>query len=166
MKIKEVWKPIEDYEGLYEVSNLGRVRSCVTNSSRRECVLKPHKKNGYLAINLCKNNICKHFYIHRLVAKAFIPNNNNLKYVNHIDCNKENNTWFNLEWCTQKQNIAHSIEHGLQHRRFKTIVDGVEYPTMKEASLRLFNKNFVFRELRYKYGNEFVYQGKKVVIYE
>ena len=153
-----VWKPIKGYDGLYEVSDTGLVR----NTSHK-AILKPHIKNGYLAINLYDKK-CKHYYIHRLVAEHFIDNPLNLKYVNHIDCNKHNNKVKNLEWCTQKQNIEHSILNGLQHRRFKTIVDGVEYPSMVKASMVLFNNNFIIKELRYKFGNQFVYQNKKVVI--
>lgn len=154
------WKPIKGYEGLYEVSDTGLVRS---NST----VLKPHIKNGYLAINLY-NKKCKHYYIHRLVAETFIDNKNNYKYVNHIDCDKHNNNVNNLEWCTQKENITHSILNGLQHRRYKTIVDGIEYETMMDASLKAFNKNYnCVNLLKQKYGTDFVYNDKivKVVIY-
>ena len=159
-----IWKPIKGYEGLYEVSNTGLVRSCINNISRRKRILKHHIKNGYLAINLYDKK-CKHYYIHRLVAEHFIDNPLNLKYVNHIDCDKHNNKVENLEWCTQKQNIEHSILNGLQHRRFKTIVDGVEYETMKDASKKAFYKNYnIVSLLHYKLGNEFTYNGKQVKV--
>lgn len=101
----EVWKPVVGYEGLYEVSDQGRIRSS-------KCVLKSHVKNGYLAVNLFKHSVLKHFYVHRVVAEAFIPNHHRLKEVNHIDCNRQNNSVQNLEWCDRKRNLQHSYDHG------------------------------------------------------
>ena len=112
--IKEYWKPIKGYEGLYMVSNWGRVKSFdrwvkSRNGSVRFCkgrILKPKKnKWGYLCINLYKNNIRKTYKVHRLVAEAFIDNTDNLPQVNHRDENKLNNNADNLEWCTHEYNI-------------------------------------------------------------
>ncbi len=114
--LNEIWKPIKGYEGLYEVSNYGNVRSCVQTVHRRIGILKPHKKNGYLAITLYKNKNYKHFYIHRVVAEHFIPNSKHLKEVNHIDCDKENNYVENLEWCNRKYNLKHSYDNGLKRQ--------------------------------------------------
>lgn len=97
----EYWKDINDYEGLYQVSNLGNVRSTKTGR-----VLKPAKnyKGGYLQVVLYKNGRVKHFLVHRLVAEAFIPNPNNLPCINHKDEDKTMNIVENLEWCTHKYN--------------------------------------------------------------
>ena len=102
---KEYWKPVLGYEGLYEVSNWGRVKSMNYNHSGKEKILKPCTYNhGYLYVNLCKNGKVKKFLVHRLVAEAFIPNPNNLPQVNHKDECKTNNNVENLEWCSAKHN--------------------------------------------------------------
>ena len=98
----EVWKDVKDYEGHYQVSNQGRVKSI---KFRKEIIMKPERnKFGYLAIGLRKNGEHKLFTVHRLVAQTFIPNPDNLPEVNHIDENKENNSVQNLEWCDRKYN--------------------------------------------------------------
>ena len=103
---REIWKPIKGWEGLYEVSNLGNVKSF---HKGKELILKPRKKpNGYLQVILQDNGIKKCVHIHRLVAQAFIPNPDNLPTVNHIDENKENNRVDNLEWMTTKDNTTYS----------------------------------------------------------
>lgn len=107
---------IKGYENLYAIDTDGNVYSLITNSSRRRKILKPYYKNGYLAVNLYKDGICKHFYIHRLVAKTFLENEKGYKEVNHIDCNKTNNSINNLEWCNRKQNLQHSYENGLKRQ--------------------------------------------------
>ena len=98
----EVWKDIDEYEGLYQVSNLGRVKSI---GYKKERILKPGRdKDGYLFVSLCKNHKIKYCRIHRLVALTFIPNPNNLPEVNHKDEDKTNNRVKNLEWCDHKYN--------------------------------------------------------------
>ena len=120
--IKEEWKDIKNYEGLYQVSNLGKIKSVnklVKNKGNfkkkiKERILKPSKVyNGYLRLTLSKNGIHKNYRVHRLVAEAFIPNLNNYEDINHIDGNKQNNCIDNLEWCSRKQNIIHSWKNGL-----------------------------------------------------
>ena len=109
--MNEEWRDIEGYEGLYQVSNLGRVKSlnyrgCKGNIS----ILKPRlTKKGYETINLCKDGKVKNVRIHRLVAQSFISNPNNLPVVNHKDENKLNNNVDNLEWCTCQDNLLHSF---------------------------------------------------------
>lgn len=99
--MKEIFKAIEGYEGLYEVSNLGNIKSL-----RKNIILKPQKSNvGYLFVCLCKDGIQKNFTIHRLVAKAFLPNPNNFPEINHKDEIKTNNNVGNLEWCDHKYNL-------------------------------------------------------------
>lgn len=101
----EEWRDIKGYEGLYKVSNSGKVVALNYNRERRskERVLRVGK-GGYLYLNLYKNNKCKTFKIHRLVAEAFIPNPKNFPQVNHKDEDKSNNNASNLEWCTCKYN--------------------------------------------------------------
>ena len=102
--MEEIYKDIEGYEGLYQVSNLGNVKSLKNNKTKKEKVLKLAIRNGYLKVDLCKNNKKKTYNVHRLVAKAFIENNNNYYFVNHKDECRTNNVVENLEWCTQKYN--------------------------------------------------------------
>lgn len=100
--IKEYWKPVVGYEGLYMVSNWGRVKSIKFGKER---ILKQWtNKDGYLQVSLFKNNKRKNFRVHRLVAEAFIPNLDNLPQVNHRDENPLNNNVDNLEWCSAKYN--------------------------------------------------------------
>lgn len=110
--MKEIWKDIPEYEGLYQVSIFGKVRSLYgwngTNYYRRNKILKPEIIKGYLRVSLFKKNKCKKFMIHRLVAEAFLPNVNNLPYINHKDENTKNNKVFNLEWCTHDYNVRYS----------------------------------------------------------
>lgn len=99
--MEEIWKDIEGYEGLYQVSNLGRVKSL-----RRNIILKSKiERNGYERVILSANNNTKGYSVHRLVATAFISNPNNYPIVNHKDENRANNCVNNLEWCTQKHNV-------------------------------------------------------------
>ena len=109
----EEWRPIVGYEGLYEVSNTGQVRSldmylkCKGKSYRLQKgkVLSPVKnKDGYLLVNLHCNGKIQHKTIHRLAAQAFIPNPDNLPEVNHKDEDKTNNSVDNLEWCDRSYN--------------------------------------------------------------
>lgn len=110
---KEIWKPVKGYEGFYEISTFGNIRSLdriIINSKGvkrmvKSSIPKSRKSNrGYLRIQLHKNGTSKEFSIHRLVAEAFIPNPNNLPCVNHKDENPLNNHVDNLEWCTYKYN--------------------------------------------------------------
>ena len=104
----EEWRPIEGYEGLYEVSNTGRVRSVDRFYYRlhKGKVLSPTKdRYGYLTVTLNCNGKSKTIKIHRLVAQAFLPNPDNLPQVNHKDEDKTNNNVDNLEWCTAKYNV-------------------------------------------------------------
>lgn len=122
----EIWKSVVGYEGFYEVSNMGRVRSLDRKNSRGSRVkgryLKYKKTSrGYLSLQLCG----KDCLIHRLVAKAFIPNPENKPQVNHIDGNKENNCIENLEWCTSSENNKHRYSSGLHNQ------DGVKNPASK-----------------------------------
>ena len=99
---REIWKPIEGYAD-YLISNLGRVKSIKFN---REKILKTYQdKHNYWRVNLCENGKQKTHLVHRLVAKAFVPNPNNLPYINHKDENPSNPICTNLEWCTHQYNM-------------------------------------------------------------
>ena len=112
----EDWRDIPGYDGYYEVSNHGAVRSVTRtvsngygpeNSVRtiKGRILKQgHYTNGYCFVVLCKHRIKKTFSVHRLVAQSFCPNPNNFTEVNHKDEDKNNNTAVNLEWCNRKYN--------------------------------------------------------------
>lgn len=105
--MNEIWKDIKEYEGIYQVSNLGRVKRVETDR-----ILKGRKdKGGYLVVNLYKNSILSNKKIHRLVAQAFIPNTENKSQVNHIDEDKTNNMISNLNWMTAKENLNHGTHN-------------------------------------------------------
>lgn len=102
---EEVWKPIKDYEGLYEISNLGRVKSFNYRGSGKEKILKNTEcRWGYLTVSLTKSGKCKVFKVHRLVAEAFIPNPENKPCVDHINTIRTDNRVKNLRWVTYKEN--------------------------------------------------------------
>lgn len=112
---KEVWKPIEGYEGMYEISNLGRIKSFKTNKQNGK-ILKLNTCSRYSKCILSKNGISTTFNIHRLVAQTFIPNPDNKLEINHIDGNRFNNCVSNLEWCTRKENMEHASKNRLMKR--------------------------------------------------
>lgn len=118
--MQEIWKDIKNYEGCYQVSNLGRVRSLTRKvktfngvRTSKGQLLKPLKTNtGYYRVDLKQNQKDKYMSIHRLVAEAFIPNPNNYPIINHKDNNTQNNCVDNLEWCTQSYNIKYAYKYG------------------------------------------------------
>ena len=117
---KEYWKPVVGYEGLYEVSNWGRVKSLKFG---KEKILKPQKdKDGYLCVTLYKNNNQCQFKVHRLVAEAFIDNSDNLPCVNHKDECKTNNIVSNLEWCDRKYNVNYGSRNKRAAEKLSKIV--------------------------------------------
>lgn len=102
----EIWKPVRNYEGLYEVSNLGRVKSLNYKRTGKERILKAGKSgNGYLQVNLYKDGNREQPLVHRLVATAFLDNADNLPEVNHKDEDKTNNCVENLEYCSRLYNM-------------------------------------------------------------
>lgn len=107
----ELWKDIPGYEGLYQVSDCGNVRSLNWRNTGivKNLYLKPHNK-GYLQVELVKNRKKKMLTVHRLVAATFIPNPDNLPVINHKDENKSNNRVDNLEWCTFSYNATYSMD--------------------------------------------------------
>lgn len=155
--MEEIWKDIKDYEGLYQVSNLGRVKSLKTykytkktNSCKeilRIRILRSAlEKSGYKIVVLTKNKIRTTKKVHRLVAETFISNPNNYKCVNHIDGNKLNNSVNNLEWITNSNNTIHAYKNNLidkskkQKRVNQYDLDGnfiKQWCSMKEAGKEL-----------------------------
>lgn len=104
----EKWVDIPGYEGLYQVSDCGRI-------ARGQRIKIPHTdRGGYLTVWLSKDSKQKNYKVHRLVAQAFIPNPEGKRTVNHIDGNKQNNNLFNLEWATHSENINHANRTGLR----------------------------------------------------
>lgn len=110
--MKEIWKDIAGYEGLYQVSNHGNIRSHKRMPNK---LLKQSPTNcGYMKVELYKNAKGKMHYVHRLVAQAFLPNPHNKSEINHIDGNKANNVLSNLEWASRSENQLHAINQGLR----------------------------------------------------
>jgi hypothetical protein len=113
--MQEIWKDILGYEGLYQISNYGNVRSLHWNHSNQIRLLTPFDNDGYLRIGFRQQGKLKNHLIHVLVAKAFIPNPNNLPQVNHKDGNKHNNLVSNLEWISNSDNVKHAIRNHLRN---------------------------------------------------
>ena len=101
----EEWQDVIGYEGLYQVSNKGNIRSF--HSGNWKVLRQSIRTGGYRKIFLRKNKVRKSFFVHRLVATAFIPNPNNLPIINHKDENPSNNCVENLEWCTHLYNMTY-----------------------------------------------------------
>lgn len=144
--MEEIWKDIKGYEGLYQISSHGRVKSFL----RYKKILKPIlKTDGYLCVNLCKP--LKKFSIHRLVAEAFIPNPDNLPQVNHKDEDKTNNHVVNLEWCTQLYNINYGSRNkraieSLSKKVYQYTLNGEfvkEWESIRECGRNGFNKGAI-----------------------
>lgn len=108
--MKEIWKDIVGFEGLYQVSNLGRVKRIGKGRGARCIILKSKDNTAYSRVSLYQNNKPTDKCVHRLVAEAFIPNPENKTQVNHIDGNKRNNRIGNLEWVTPRENTRHSVD--------------------------------------------------------
>ena len=120
----EQWKWIPDYEGFYQASTFGRVKSFKQNKPR---IMKPKNLCGRLYISLCKNNKPRNFLINRLVALCFIPNTNNLPEVDHVDGHPLNNYVKNLRWVTSKENKQYAAELGLS----RILSQGEKHPRAK-----------------------------------
>ena len=115
---EEVWKDIEGYEGYYQVSSHGRIKSLKRGWRSREKIRVFSKApNGYYRMVLSANNIRKTISAHRAVAEAFIPNPHNYETVNHLDFDKSNNNVNNLEWASMKENTRHACINGRHYRK-------------------------------------------------
>lgn len=138
--MEEIWKNIEGFEGLYQISNYGNVKSLKYG---KESILKPRKnKDGYLRVGLYINGKGKDYTIHRLVALYFIPNNDLFKtQINHKDENKENNNVNNLEWC----DAVYNTNYGNRNKKISKQVNQYDltgnfirsFPSTKEIERQL-----------------------------
>lgn len=99
------WKPVNGYEGIYEVSNFGDIRNVATGRILKQKV----ERNGYVRVHLSKDGIAKSLLLHRIVAEAFLENPHNFCTINHIDENKQNNSFSNLEWCDMSYQNRYGI---------------------------------------------------------
>ena len=135
----ELWKDISSYKGLYQVSNMGRVKSLNYRRSGEEKIMKLHThRDGYLTVRLVKNRIVKTYKVHRLVLMSFNPIDNMEKLdVNHIDENKTNNKLENLNWMNRKENINYGS--GCERRSYAESIPLV----MLEPSTNKFIKSFI-----------------------
>lgn len=106
--------------GLYQISNLGNIKTSRRQGSKGGLLTPSKGKNGYYVVNLVKNGKSKFFLCHRIIAEAFIPNPNNYPYINHIDGNKQNNNISNLEWCTCQHNVREAYRIGLSPKGLGT----------------------------------------------
>ena len=137
--MKEIWKDIREYYDLYQVSNLGRVRSTGKYGTKGQ-IIRPCVGRGYYKVQLYKNKKSRCIYVHRLVATAFLPNPYRKEQINHIDGNKFNNRLDNLEWATRDENWQHAIDTGLVPWKTKKVIqlkNGVvinEYKNAYQAS--------------------------------
>ena len=174
--MEEIWKDIEGYEDLYQVSNLGRVKSLNYRQTKREKILIPIKNNyyGYLYVMLYKNNNRKFLKIHRLVANTFIDNPNNYTQINHIDECKENNNVNNLEWCDNKYNTNYGTANKRRSEKHKKAIYCLEtdkiYNSIKECSRELnMSSGFIcdvlngrYRQAKgytFRYANQILFKG-------
>ena len=150
---EENWRDIPGYEGRYQVSNIGNVKSLertflMPNGGIAICkerlLTQSLNRNGYQTLNLHKNNKNKFCLVHRLVGLAWLPNPNNFRIMNHIDCNRSNNNVNNIEWCTYNYNSKYCFEMGNSVNAFKeddvigsletlNLNTGIFYLTMKDA---------------------------------
>ena len=154
--MQEIFKDVEEYEGLYQISNLGRVKSLERETWNGNSFIK-HKKRflrpgnngrGYQFVNLSKNNIVKRFYVHRLVAKAFLIEQEDKKEVNHINGLKGDNSLKNLEWVSSRENNKHARDTGLVNQQpvnerkykrkpFKCVETNEMYFSLRDAENKL-----------------------------
>jgi DNA-binding XRE family transcriptional regulator len=178
----EIWKDIPEYEGIYQISNFGRLRSVTRTviDSRTKAAYTVYGRimkerympNGYIQACLCKDSKYRYFYIHRLVSEAFLENPNNLPQVNHIDCNKSNNSVDNLEWCTGKENGEHGsknllYKHGESHHMTKLSESQVREikRLLKEGNITQINIAKMFSTNRttiYNIKNEHTWKHVKI----
>lgn len=139
MDEEEIWKDIDGYEQLYQVSNLGRVRSLerlvTTNKGNggfkkiKSKIREPQNRNGYKVVALFRDGKRTSFYIHRLVAESFILNHSNFPMVNHKDEKRENNTVENLEWCNHQYNITYGTTLQRKSEALARAVQGTHVKT-------------------------------------
>lgn len=142
--MEEIWKDIDGCNGVYQISNMGNVKSLNYMNHGIEKILKPKKNNkGYLWVEIRKNGEIGNFLVHRLVAMAFIKNPNNYPVVNHKDENTLNNNIDNLEWCTKSYNVRYSLERHPERKRRDNIRESEKYRRHKKKLLMIDNEGKV-----------------------
>ena len=159
----EVWADCPGYEGLYWVSNNGRIKTQNWKNTGRESILRPITcRKGYLNVGLQKDGKLKSHKLHRLIALAFVPKIEGKDQVNHIDGDKQNNHISNLEWVTPKENTRHAIDHGLFHFQTpeKSINKVIKRGELNGLSILTDQK---VREIRRKFKPR-VYTRKKLAL--
>lgn len=167
-RAKEEWRDIIGYEGKYQVSNLGRVRSLQyhnTKGVKRIGLLKPAKDGcGYYRCALSKKNILTTYKVHRLVAAAFIPNPNNYPQINHKNGIKTDNRVENLEWCNNSWNQLHAYRTGLtpKHVGHKIGVKLTKLNTGEELFFDQIKKATLFLGISRDYLRQLSNRGKNI----
>lgn len=157
----EIWKDILNYEGYYQVSNLGRIKSLKRYVKKRwdtlilidEKILKPIlRKDGYYRIKLCKNGNYDHPLVHQVVLKTFVKNLENKPQINHINGDKSNNKLNNLEWTTISENIQHSYNNNL-HKKLRGVKNGASKLTETDIlEIRKIGKLRKVKDTAFKYN--------------
>ena len=168
--IEEIWKDVKNYEGLYEVSNLGRVKSLFKSYIRKhprsnKYILYKKKERllnctknafGYPKVLLFKDNKSTHLPVHRLVCQSFLENPNNFILVNHLDGNPSNNNVSNLEWCDAFRNCQHAFDVGLNnHKGNKHTLAKLNEDIVKEIRYRAENENLTVKKLSEDYDVDY-----------
>lgn len=137
--MKEEWKDVKGYEGIYEISNLGNVKSFYSGK-----IISQKKNNrGYMVVDLYKNRQRKSFLVHRIVAISFLNKDKLCNDVNHIDENKENNCVENLEWCTHKENVNKWCKNNTEKVGRKQFKSTEKYRKL-DMNISMFNKDGSF----------------------
>jgi hypothetical protein len=155
-----IWKDIPGYEGLYKVSNTGKIFSCVTN--RELSVIQ--KKDGYTCISLCdKDHNKKQYRIHQLVAKAFIPNPNNLPMINHKNEIKNDNRVENLEWCNNFYNSNYGNRNLIISQKMKGVSKSKEAIEKRKITLKEKLSNMTKEERQAIYSRTISEEQKKII---
>jgi hypothetical protein len=148
--MEEIWKDIEGYEGLYQVSNLGRIKSLpkmVSGNHYRGERIIGSSSGFYNRVCLYKNNKAKSIRIHRLVAKAFIPNLENKPEINHVNGNRLDNRVENLEWATPKENMRHAFDTGLNKGpNVNGNQQGEKHPISKLTEIQIIEIRRLYKE--------------------
>lgn len=154
--IAEKWKPIKGFEGLYDVSSQGRIRSLQrTKKNKWGGIIEVKERilangltpQGYINVLLYNSGTRTTFRAHRLVAEAFIPNTDNKPHVNHIDGNKVNNCVDNLEWCTIQENNIHAYSSGLKKGPVGAKNGGAKLTESQVKEIRILRKDKTLSEL-------------------
>lgn len=147
-KDNEIFLPVVNYEGIYEISNYGKLKRVLQGRGTRIYPKGSISKQGYLRYKLSVNDECVNIFSHCLVAQSFIPNPQSKPYINHIDGNPLNNHVSNLEWCTAKENTQHAFAIGLSTHK------GVKNSKCKISEkdvIDIFLSDLPYKELCKKY---------------